>query len=141
MLMAALWAWGGAAHAAAYRIAYGSGPLYMVVPSLSCADIGNRFTEIQTGVASADTGPSSYFFFDGQCTGKMRVPGDTMTLGYTFFRNSDHSYQASSVVLTFAGVVEDERADDVASMPVQRVLVLLGGGLMLALGVGVGRLR
>lgn len=76
--------------------------------------------------------PGTTYYWTGDCTAATRNAGDYTLLGFQFV-NGTTSYSGTlGAVLT--SIKEDDDADDVSGMPMQRVAVMLG--CMLIFGVG-----
>lgn len=152
-LMAALWAWGAAAEAAQYRVKWNVEGTFLVVDEPTCSAVAKAWSDRQNAIQYRAALPSGggrvYWWWPGACsvssgTGyTFRSVGDVMTISMYVATNEAGSYQRMSdnYVFSLDSIIEDSVLDDVSGIPIQRVLVLLGGALMLGLGVGVGRIR
>lgn len=153
-LMAALWAWGAASQAAQYVWRQWSQPSQwnVVTETPACSAVAekivsrfNSVPHVMTGggpVVDADA--KAVWWWPGECSANTASLGDNLTFPISGqgVNSSGTAFDGSITgSVTLLSVIEDSRSDEVSALPVQRVLVLLGGALMFGLGVGVGRLR
>lgn len=142
-LMAALWAWGAAADAALYRWKQQGASddwRHFYTDSPSCASVISKWEKIGPlllGVSIPTSDANMAYTYAFHCSfDSVPEVGSTVSIAL-HVPSASLSWQT----LELAQILDDAPSSEVASMPVQRVLVLLGGALMLGLGVGVGRIR
>lgn len=111
-----------------------------VALSPDCSGVVRTYLDARNGVEVAQsTGGGSYFYFNSSgCSGHFRSVGDAIVFTMRVI-NPTGARSNLSVTLSLSAIVADDSSDEVAGIPLQRVVLMIGCALMFGIGMVVGK--